>query len=961
MNNHHSTAPALHLENDDPPHEGHVSNLFDIAVAIDLDKAQHDSNIVKAANYLQEHVGVVDDTKLQALAAIARSINQNTHSHYLGLVLFVWIRDHLCSNTEYGSRAKEKFQRLERIYAEHNRLFYEHGSGEVTNCIIAGRGTMEALVLESAIATSSCMGSWSRYSAWSATFREGYIKSVLQDMFSPKDEHRLLALLLIREDIHLGDYQGISFEEAVKIAKSVSILLSGSITGLSIPTGQDEVDKHSWLVLGTLFNAACEFVAESPLVELLREKIERRFQRTNFPRKFLEMAICCFNEGDGWKTARFLPQDARWNACLAVDNPDHKRLCVITGREIETLALSQADTELSVSEKVALASLSNTKWDGSSDRSKLAQTAAKVPSEAIVPVFELAQDLGGRKFGSDFQMEAFRALAQMNEDERTNFCRQIQPSISSLLQSNSDDDFLKQIVLSIVRCPERERQNAVQRAQRTVRTRSALRAELCEDPEYTKTEVEALIFAAGSSTTQLTELREVIVATRGRLESPVILLRELWRLKVKWNEVESLFYRLADVYFDPHILSHHMMQLVRASRNGREVLCCVLVDSALTSVTIESMLDTPSLAHLTAGHRAYVRGSLRRIFRSEQQTTAEIIRPMLERLRWSDARDGLDEVLRAPVSERVSRRNQFMRSRELPDIENVMRSRSIEQTERAIREIMKLAQPEGSVAIECPEVLDSIEIYILSYFPGLACHKARQLLRDATCISAKANPSRRDIRKRDAVTSRLAEEIRTKGHPSEPETLLSIRAEAPEIANAWRTLAGDHYAQDMSEPLKFTKAMHLGLAHMGTIAAMVWTLIETFPERALHQNSLSPSLIPKEQAEMRFTFIMALAQSIDESNLQLVCSYGLSQRLCIALQGATRYPSIMVDFTSPPQRFTQILQDFHAEHDDGIDESMVAQLQRVLCDGATETERSWYQAELVKYCALADWPSPPHM
>jgi hypothetical protein len=272
---------------------------------------------------------------------------------------------------------------------------------------------------------------------------------------------------------------------------------------------------------------------------------------------------------------------------------------------------------------------------------------------------------------------------------------------------------------------------------------------------------------------------------------------------------------------------------------------------------------------------------------------------------------------------------------------------------------MKLAQPEGSEAIECSQVLDSIEIYILSYFPGLACVEARQLLRDATCISAKTNPSRRDARKRDTATSRLAEEIRTKGHPSEPETLLSIRAEAPEIANAWRTLAGDHYAQDMSEPLKFTKAVHLGLAHMGTIAAMVWKLIDTFPGRASDQNSLSPSLILKEQAEMRFTFIMALAQSIDESNLQLVCSYGLSQRLCIALQGAARYPSIMVDFTSPPQRFTQVLQDFHAEHDDAIDESMVAQLQRVLCDGATERERSWYQAELVKYCALADWPSLP--
>lgn len=437
MNNHHSTTPALYLENGDSPLEAHESNLSDIAVAMDRDKAQHDGDPVKAANYLQEHVGVVDDTKLQALAVIARSIDTDTHSHYLGLVLFLWIRDHLCSNTEYGSRTEESFQYLERIYAEHNRLFYEHGSEEITNCIIAGRGTMEAHIFESAIATSSPVRDMSGYLALSATFREGYIKSVLCGVFAGI-EHRVLALLLIRVDIRVRDYEGIYFDEAVKIARSVFIILGGSDTGLTIPTWQEEEEgerKHSWHVLGNLFNVACKFVAESPLIEPLRERIPSQFGRYNFAWFFLQLAICCFNEGDGYKISRFYPSDARREACMAVDNPDHKRFCVITGREIKALASSQADTELSVSEKVALASLSNMDWDGSSDRGKLAQTAAKVPKEAIVQVFELAQDLGGRKFGSDFQMEAFHALAQMNEDERTNFCRQIQPLILSLLST----------------------------------------------------------------------------------------------------------------------------------------------------------------------------------------------------------------------------------------------------------------------------------------------------------------------------------------------------------------------------------------------------------------------------------------------------------------------------------------------------------------------------------------------
>lgn len=272
----------------------------------------------------------------------------------------------------------------------------------------------------------------------------------------------------------------------------------------------------------------------------------------------------------------------------------------------------------------------------------------------------------------------------------------------------------------------------------------------------------------------------------------------------------------------------------------------------------------------------------------------------------------------------MGRRDQLLRSEELRNLKGITKSHFINQTKRAVRQVMRLAQPDPLVVIDRRRILENIEEYIFSYFPGLTQKKAREVLLDATCVSSEIRRSRYVMQKRDAAVSQLTKEIRSKADSNELQTLLSIRAEAPEIANAWRALAGDQRCQDHSRPLQSTRAIHLGLVHIGTLVAMVWTLIDRFPEHASSRKILAPGLIFQKQADMRFKFLMALAQSVNESELQLVCSDSLGQRLCVILQGVMRYPSLKVDFTSPPQRFMQILQEFH-DGCNNVDDTLVAQ------------------------------------
>jgi len=306
------------------------------------------------------------------------------------------------------------------------------------------------------------------------------------------------------------------------------------------------------------------------------------------------------------------------------DSYEHKRLCVRIGFKIQTLAF----TKLPLSQRFGFASLSHMKWNGSEDYIELAQIAVK----EIEPVFALAQESGGSRFGTEFQLEAFRALAGMTEDRRAKLKAQDWSSLLSLLEFTGDDSFLAQNTLLVLQCPEGEHQELLQRVHSITQARSVLRKELKEKLDYSGTEIDALLLAAGDSVGQLLQLRRMILMTVDRLKSPVVVFRELQRNGVHWDELLSLSDNLADVQSDPWLLSHRNIQVIRAESDERKELCARLVDAALSFGSVDTMLDRPSLAHLTGTDQRFLLKALDRVPREERYTAMQVIAPILEPL-----------------------------------------------------------------------------------------------------------------------------------------------------------------------------------------------------------------------------------------------------------------------------------------------------------------------------------------
>lgn len=114
-----------------------------------------------------------------------------------------------------------------------------------------------------------------------------------------------------------------------------------------------------------------------------------------------------------------------------------------------------------------------------------------------------------------------------------------------------------------------------------------------------------------------------------------------------------------------------------------------------------------------------------------------------------------------------------------------------------------------------------------------------------------------------------------------------------------------------------------------------------------------------ELDNMKYSFVRALAQSINEEHNQRVFDLGQKRRFVLPLQGTERYPEIQIDFVTLQQRFTHFTKEFYCQFEFGPEplEGDVEELfQEMRKLDMSVTEEDWYKSELRKRCALLDWP-----
>jgi hypothetical protein len=94
--------------------------------------------------------------------------------------------------------------------------------------------------------------------------------------------------------------------------------------------------------------------------------------------------------------------------------------------------------------------------------------------------------------------------------------------------------------------------------------------------------------------------------------------------------------------------------------------------------------------------------------------------------------------------------------------------------------------------------LKKIQTHLNSYFPKLAATELNDLLTKACSLQRGINMEKTT---RDEAMTALGAAFSPEAPTFERKTLLSVRAQAPEIANAWRALCGPHFPQDSSHAL----------------------------------------------------------------------------------------------------------------------------------------------------------------
>ncbi|TAQ90748.1 hypothetical protein B7494_g928 [Chlorociboria aeruginascens] len=345
------------------------------------------------------------------------------------------------------------------------------------------------------------------------------------------------------------------------------------------------------------------------------------------------------------------------------------------------------------------------------------------------------------------------------------------------------------------------------------------------------------------------------------------------------------------------------------------------------------------MKELSAAQKELIVSRIASLPEQEQSATLEICTPIFEEFSGEQRWTFLLEILDLPMDQRRAARNRMMEQRHL-EVENVM-GYSYIRILHAKREMLRILgiSHTGPTSKVCAEELQKIQSHLLSYLPSIAPDDAKDLFE--RCLRrqrpALSDDSPEIVRK---SWIELETKLDAKLTPSRRAFFCRIRADAPELANAWCTLNGSYVSnRDHSRPLMSST----DTATVG-IAVMTWMLIEKHPNEQERQN-------------MKYEYGWALAQDIDEEHNHRVCGHGHQVRFITILQGPDRYPTIIVDHTTLQQRFAAHLMelDKSLEGRDPVVDDFQRFLDNLLDDHMPRSEINWVLEELKRYCIITEW------
>lgn len=476
-----------------------------------------------------------------------------------------------------------------------------------------------------------------------------------------------------------------------------------------------------------------------------------------------------------------------WRACQSGKETGHYQRCVEMARRIQNAAAATLyGRTLSVCERIALAHVSNEHLNGPVDRTVLAQSLVSVGSD-IMAVINLAREVRGRRFGSDFQFAAIFDIARMTADDRASLLAMLKP----LLAISNDESFVRVSLLQLLPMSAAARAYRVAALVMEAEQRAKYRGILSE--HVGSQEAAALVEAVTAAKKEKREdAYRMCITIVDWVDAPVLLVTRLIQHEQCWADIAPFYERLAGVIFDPSLLGQETLRLITTDSDEHDTLVTKAVARTLSLLSLKDAVRTPEFAGLSDENRGHLLTTLMGIRESDQLTVLEICRPMIERLPWQAAVDGLSEVIDAQRAERLNCRNAILSRYERADVENVMNTRMEAQVNSAVGAVRAML-PEGFPTSETrSDAMKSIERHLFSYLSDKQEDEARDLLSAATIMHHF--PGRE--KERDAAVAALTAAFSTIKPEGERNALMKLRADAPELANAWRTLSGDLLPQD---------------------------------------------------------------------------------------------------------------------------------------------------------------------
>lgn len=310
------------------------ADLVELATAISRESTPDDVGIFEKA------AAPWYGTRVHGIAKVARKVRTPT----FGLLLHHCISNQLRTHSRTDETLTSWWNSVISTYSRHRTLLYNEEGADITECVLAGRGMLEAyfLDLQAALDQRGEKPHFPPYEDMDRTFRKAYVDSVAIGDIPPSQRNKKLALLLLSLTFDFPDYERLDIGDAAGIARTICSLIDDiQYQNTGVPADEDlsMEDPNAWYSLGCIYIHACNHVAEQPVPrsELRQLKI---WHACSVPLLFLRQALHCFSQGHREKLSQY---GAWFYNRIGSRSADLDAQCVIVGNELKRKAKSDLD------------------------------------------------------------------------------------------------------------------------------------------------------------------------------------------------------------------------------------------------------------------------------------------------------------------------------------------------------------------------------------------------------------------------------------------------------------------------------------------------------------------------------------------------------------------------------------------------------------------------------------------